>query len=70
MRSFLSFLIIFFVYNNISIAMENKPYHHLSDGTLETLRALQKEMFHLTGVLKFLTKKKENLKWIFLQTMS
>ena len=33
MRNFLSFLIIFFVYNNISIAMENKPYHHLPDGT-------------------------------------
>ena len=33
MRTFLSFLIIFFVYNNISITMENKPYHHLPDGT-------------------------------------
>ena len=33
MRAFLSFLIIFFVYNNISIAMEDKPYHHLPDGT-------------------------------------
>ena len=33
MLKFLSFLIIIFVYNSLSIAMENKPYHHLPDGT-------------------------------------
>ena len=33
MQKFLSFLMIFFVYNNVCIAMENKPYHHLPDGT-------------------------------------
>jgi len=33
MLKFLSFLIIIFVYNFLSIAMENKPFHHLPDGT-------------------------------------
>jgi len=33
MLKLLSFLIIIFVYNSLSIAMENKPYHHLPDGT-------------------------------------
>ena len=33
MFKFVSFLIIIFVYNSLSIAMENKPYHHLPDGT-------------------------------------
>jgi len=33
MLKFVSFLIIIFVYNSLSIAMENKPFHHLPDGT-------------------------------------
>ena len=33
MLRLLGFLIIIFVYNSLSIAMENKPYHHLPDGT-------------------------------------
>ena len=33
MLKFISFLIIIFVYNSLSIAMEKKPYHHLPDGT-------------------------------------
>ncbi len=33
MLRLLSFLIIIFVYNSLSIAMENKPFHHLPDGT-------------------------------------
>ena len=33
MSKILSFLLIFFVYNNALLAMDNKPYHHLSDGT-------------------------------------
>ena len=33
MLKVISFLIIIFVYNSLSIAMENKPYHHLPDGT-------------------------------------
>ena len=33
MLKLLSFLIIIFVYNSLSIAMENKPYHYLPDGT-------------------------------------
>ena len=33
MQKFLGFLIIFFVYNNLGITMEKKPYHHLPDGT-------------------------------------
>ena len=33
MLKLLSFLIIIFVYNSLSIAMENKPFHHLPDGT-------------------------------------
>jgi len=33
MLKFLSFLIIFITYNSSTVAMEKKPYHHLSDGT-------------------------------------
>jgi len=33
MFKIISFLILFFYYNFLSIAMENKPYHHLPDGT-------------------------------------
>ena len=33
MIKILSFLIIIFAYNSILFAMENKPYHHLKDGT-------------------------------------
>ena len=33
MSKILSFLLIFFVYNNALLAMDNKPYHHLPDGT-------------------------------------
>ena len=33
MLKVISFLIMIFVYNSLSIAMENKPYHHLPDGT-------------------------------------
>ena len=36
MSKLLSFLLIFFVYNNALLAMENKPYHHLPDGTFRT----------------------------------
>ena len=33
MIKIISFLIIIFVYNSLSIAMDKKPYHHLPDGT-------------------------------------
>ena len=33
MQKLLSFIIIFIAYNSLTIAMEKKPYHHLSDGT-------------------------------------
>ena len=33
MLKLLSFIIIIFVYNSLSIAMEKKPFHHLPDGT-------------------------------------
>ncbi|MDC0043314.1 MBL fold metallo-hydrolase [Candidatus Pelagibacter sp.] len=33
MFKFISFLILIFIYNSLTIAMDNKPYHHLSDGT-------------------------------------
>ncbi len=33
MFKFLSFLIIIFLYNSLSLAMDKKPFHHLEDGT-------------------------------------
>ena len=33
MLKLISFIIIIITYNSLSIAMEKKPYHHLSDGT-------------------------------------
>ena len=34
------FLFIIINYNCLSISMENKPYHHLPDGTLEIQKDL------------------------------
>jgi N-acyl-phosphatidylethanolamine-hydrolysing phospholipase D len=33
MLKFIGFLILIFIYNSLTIAMDNKPYHHLPDGT-------------------------------------
>jgi N-acyl-phosphatidylethanolamine-hydrolysing phospholipase D len=33
MLKIIGFLIVIFLYNNLTIAMEKKPYHHLPDGT-------------------------------------
>jgi len=33
MLKFIGFLILIFIYNSLTIAMDNKLYHHLPDGT-------------------------------------
>ena len=44
MINFLYFLILVLSLNNLTFAMEKKPYHHLSDGTFRNLKAHQKEI--------------------------
>ena len=33
MKKLAIFIVIFLTYNSFTISMENKPYHHLPDGT-------------------------------------
>ena len=33
MKNLFIFLLVIFVYNDYSLAMEKKPYHHLPNGT-------------------------------------
>ena len=61
MSKILSFLLIFFVYNNALLAMDNKPYHHLPDVTLapKYSEVLPSEVdtsiiFNLTKIFKYI----------------
>ena len=45
--------------------MENKPYHHLNGGTFRNPEGSPVRDSSLTGVSKFLIKRKENLIQMF-----
>ena len=58
----LSFLIIIFVYNSLSIAMENKPYHHLPDGTFRNPESSPRiEDFGFNWSYKIFNKEKKKI---------
>ena len=61
MLKFLSFLIIIFVYNFLSIAMENKPYHHLPDGTFRNPEGSPKRDNNFKWSFRVFNEKKKNL---------
>ena len=62
MSKILSFLLIFFVYNNALIAMNNKPYHHLSDGTFRNPEGSPERNVSFNWSFKVFNKEKRKLK--------
>ena len=63
MQKILSFIIIIFVYNSLSIAMEKKPYHHLPDGTFRNPEGSPRiEDFAFNWSFKVFNKEKKKIK--------
>ena len=62
MLRFISFLIVIFVYNSLSIAMDNEPYHHLPDGTFRNPEGSPKRDENIKWSYKIFNKEKKKLK--------
>ena len=62
MLKFISFLIIIFVYNSLSIAMEKKPYHHLPDGTFRNPEGSPKRDENIKWSFRTFNKEKKKIK--------
>ena len=62
MSKILSFLLIFFVYNNALLAMDNKPYHHLSDGTFRNPKGSPERNVSFNWSFKVFNEEKRKLK--------
>ena len=62
MSKILSFLLIFFVYNNVLLAMDNKPYHHLSDGTFRNPEGSPERNVSFNWSFKVFNEEKRKLK--------
>jgi len=58
----LSFLLIFFVYNNALFAMDNKPYHHLPDGTFRNPEGSPERDVSFNWSFKVFNEEKRKLK--------
>ena len=61
MLKFVSFLIIIITYNSLSIAMENKPYHHLPDGTFRNPEGSPQRTGNVNWSYKTFNKEKKKL---------
>ncbi len=61
MLKFVSFLIIIFVYNSLSIAMENNPFHHLPDGTFRNPEGSPQRDYSFNWIYKIFNKEKRKL---------
>ena len=61
MSKLLSFLLIFFVYNNALLAMDNKPYHHLPDGSFRNPEGSPKRDSSFNWSFKIFNKEKRKL---------
>ena len=61
MSKLLSFLLIFFVYNNALLAMDNKPYHHLLDGSFRNPEGYPKRDSSFNWSFKIFNKEKRKL---------
>ncbi len=62
MIKILSFLFIFFVYNNVLLAMDNKPYHHLPDGTFRNPEGSPERDVDFNWSFKIFNEEKKKLK--------
>ena len=61
MLKFIGFLIIIINYNSLSIAMNNKPYHHLSDGTFRNPEGSPKRSDNVNWSYRTFNKEKKKL---------
>ena len=61
MLKFLSFLILIFSFNCVSIAMEKKPYHHLPDGTFRNPDGSPKRDSNFKWSFKIFNQEKKKL---------
>ena len=61
MLKILSFIIIIFVYNSLSTAMENKPFHHLPDGTFRNPEGSPQRDLSFNWSFKIFNKEKRKL---------
>ena len=61
MIKLLSFIIIIFVYNSLSTAMENKPFHHLPDGTFRNPEGSPQRDLSFNWSFKIFNKEKRKL---------
>ena len=55
------FIVIFFVYNSLTFAMEKKPYHHLPDGTFRNPEGSPERNSNFKWSFRIFNKKKKNL---------
>ena len=62
MYKILSFLLIFLVYNNVLLAMDNKPYHHLPDGTFRNPEGSPERNVSFNWSFKVFNEEKRKLK--------
>jgi len=61
MLKIISFLFSILVYNSLSVAMENKPYHHLPDGTFRNPEGSPERSKNFNWSFKKFNKEKKNL---------
>ena len=62
MPKILSFILVFFVYNSSLLAMDNKPYHHLSDGTFRNPEGSPERNVSFNWSFKVFNEEKRKLK--------
>lgn len=62
MSKLLSFLLIFFVYNSALLAMNNKPYHHLPNGTFRNPEGSPERNISFNWSFKVFNEEKRKLK--------
>tara|TARA_Y100000992_G_C20834715_1_gene290994 strand:- start:8 stop:217 length:210 start_codon:yes stop_codon:yes gene_type:complete len=69
MKNLFIFLLVIFVYNDYSLAMEKKPYHHLPNGAFRNPEGSPERNMSFNWSYKIFNKEKKNLTWKFLMTM-
>ncbi len=62
MPKILSFILVFFVYNSSLLAMDNKPYHHLSNGTFRNPEGSPERNVSFNWSFKVFNEEKRKLK--------
>ena len=59
---FIIFLILIIIYNLFTIAMENRPYHHLADGTFRNPEGSPKRDENIKWSYRVFNNEKKKLK--------